>query len=127
MSCRSGSSTIPGSHRLAGRAGIVGFGHVGSARADGAAGELYGFYVHPDAWGSGVAAAMMAAAVEHLESLAPRRAVLWTLRDADRARAFYEKSGWVTSGQTDTWEQYPERAVAEVEYERTWSTASKDR
>lgn len=106
---------------------VVGFahtGHGGDASATSPDGtsrwsELHGFYVHPDAWGSGVAAAMMDAAVVHLQSLDPPRAVLWTLRDAGRARSFYEKSGWTPSGRTDTWKQYSDHPAAEVEYERT--------
>jgi GNAT superfamily N-acetyltransferase len=93
MSCRSGSSTIPGSHRLAGRAGIVGFGHVGSARADGAAGELYGFYVHPEVWGTGIGDALIERCHQAL-ALRFDDALLWVLTDNPRARRFYERNGW---------------------------------
>lgn len=56
-------------------------------------GELYGFYLHPDVWGSGVARALMG---ETLDGLASRfaTAVLWVLSDNPRARRFYERSGW---------------------------------
>lgn len=107
---------------------VVGFAHTGNGAdesatlSDGASvvGELYGFYVHPDAWGSGVAIAMMTDAVDHLASLGQARAVLWTLQDAHRARAFYEKSGWTPSGRTDTLTMYPDHPVPEVEYHRSF-------
>lgn len=56
-------------------------------------GELYSCYLHPDAWGSGDADVLMAAA---MEALARRfdRASLWVLRDNPRARRFYERWGW---------------------------------
>ncbi|MEL6892401.1 MAG: GNAT family N-acetyltransferase [Actinomycetota bacterium] len=82
---------------------VVGFGHAGREAdpvtgADGAprfpaGGEIYGFYLHPDAWGSGVADALMDACMTHLR----RRfvhGVLWVLRDNPRARGFYERHGW---------------------------------
>lgn len=105
---------------------VVGFAHTGNGRDESAGGpdgtsicgELYGFYLHPDVWGSGVATVMMDAAVEHLAQLRPLRAVLWTLRDARRARAFYEKAGWTPSGRTDTLTMYPDHPVEEVEYQR---------
>lgn len=73
----------------------VGFGHVGPATESApGVGELHGFYIHPDHWGSGAADAVMAQCLDHLES-GYERAVLWTLRDAGRARRFYERWGWV--------------------------------
>jgi GNAT superfamily N-acetyltransferase len=95
---------------------VVGFGHVGREwdgeaasssddhRSDpdgpgGAAaatptGELYGFYVHPDAWGTGLADAL----IERCHDALRRRfdaASLWVLRDNPRARRFYERHGWI--------------------------------
>lgn len=76
---------------------VVGFGHVGDENVGGAPpsgrGEVYGFYLHPDAWGTGAAIALMraceSALAEHFD-----QAVLWTLRDTQRSRRFYEKAGW---------------------------------
>jgi GNAT superfamily N-acetyltransferase len=76
---------------------VVGFGHVGDEDVDGGdpsgRGEVYGFYLHPDAWGSGTATVLMTACetaiAAHFE-----RAVLWTLFDTPRSRRFYEKAGW---------------------------------
>lgn len=76
---------------IAGR--VVGFGHVGAALDEGADGELYGFYVHPDAWGTGLADALIerchAALADRFDD-----ALLWVLTDNSRARRFYERNGW---------------------------------
>ena len=85
---------------------VVGFGHAGleahppADLVSGRRGEVYGFYVHPDAWGSGVAARLMAACVDELRSRQLRSAVLWVLRDNPRARRFSEKAGWTATGET---------------------------
>ena len=83
---------------------VVGFGYVGPERGDGAAsgtrrGEVYAFYVHPTAWGSGAAAATMARCTEFLRDHGFTEAMLWVLRDNPRARRFYEKVGWSTTGE----------------------------
>lgn len=79
---------------LEGRA--VAFGHA-APQDEPRTAEVCGFYCHPDAWGSGVAAALMA---EILVVLTPDfdRVVLWTFRDAGRARRFYEKVGFAETG-----------------------------
>lgn len=66
--------------------------------ASSARGEVYAFYLHPDAWGSGAAAALMARCHEYLRDLGYTEAVLWVLRDNPRARRFYENAGWSATG-----------------------------
>ncbi len=61
-------------------------------------GEILAFYLHPDAWGSGVAPALMARCHEYLGDLGYAEAVLWVLRDNPRARRFYENAGWSPTG-----------------------------
>ncbi len=61
-------------------------------------GEVYAFYLHPDAWGSGAAAALMARCHEYLRDTGYTEAVLWVLRDNPRARCFYENAGWSPTG-----------------------------
>lgn len=61
-------------------------------------GEVLAFYLHPDAWGSGVASALMARCHEYLCDLGYTEAVLWVLRDNPRARRFYENAGWSATG-----------------------------
>jgi GNAT superfamily N-acetyltransferase len=106
---------------------VVGFGHVGDEDTDGPQpsdrGEVYGFSLHPGAWGSGVASVLMreceTAMAEHFES-----AVLWTLFDTPRSRRFYDKAGW-TCGTGDDVRTKPwthgEHAVTVVEYRRSLS------
>ena len=111
---------------------VVGFGHAGPERVEPACdasgselpapvaaerGEVYGFYVHPSAWGSGVATPLMASCTESLVQVGFPTAVLWVLRDNPRARRFYERVGWSLSGATGEWQ-----GVAEVQYSITLST-----
>lgn len=76
---------------------VVGFGYVGPERdpddPSTRRGEVYGFYVHPDAWGAGVADAMMQTCVERLTTRFDA-AVLWVLAENPRARRFDERAGW---------------------------------
>ena len=92
---------------------VVGFGHAGPEHVvahgiespdsepgneDGTRGEIYGFYLHPTAWGSGGAGALMSRCEEFLRDEGFTSATLWVLRDNPRARAFYEKAGWLATG-----------------------------
>jgi len=92
---------------------VVGFGHAGPEQVvahgiespesepgdgDEARGEIYGFYLHPTAWGSGGAGALMSRCEEFLRDEGFASATLWVLRDNPRARAFYEKAGWQATG-----------------------------
>lgn len=101
---------------LSGR--VVGFGHAGPERHEptcdqsglslrptlsDARGEVYGFYLHPDAWGSGAAAPLMRICEAHLLAHGFTEAVLWVLRDNPRARAFYERAGWRWTGEESEW------------------------
>lgn len=63
------------------------------------AAELRDLYVMPTAWGTGVASALMRAAIESVGAGA-REAVLWVGSANDRARRFYEREGWVTDGES---------------------------
>ena len=103
---------------------VVGFAHTGlrdqpGHNLDRGCGELFGFYAHPDVWGTDVAKLMMNSALSSLRYLGVDRAVVWTLADARRARAFYEKSGWSLTGSTDTWTRYPDHPVGAVELTHT--------
>jgi GNAT superfamily N-acetyltransferase len=89
---------------------------------DGAAGlEIFAFYCHPVAWGTGLADALMHETCAVL-STRSRRAVLWTPQEADRARRFYERCGFRPTGRTRSeplgdWQPTPAyEEVAAVEY-----------
>ncbi len=83
---------------------VVGFAMCGRERGPAgvspstARGEVLALYLHPDAWGSGVASALMARSHEYLCDLGYVEAVLWVLRDNPRARQFYETAGWSATG-----------------------------
>ncbi|MGB8859019.1 MAG: GNAT family N-acetyltransferase [Ilumatobacteraceae bacterium] len=98
---------------------VIGFGMCGAERAEpvcdqltaasGTAalagrGEVYAFYLHPDAWGSGAAAPLIERCQHHLRSAGFHEAVLWVLRDNPRALRFYERSGWMATGRAAMFE-----------------------
>ncbi len=99
----------PGSELFVGLLGgrAIGFGLCGPQQdAAGEAtglGEVFAFYVHPTAWGTGVAAAMMSRCISFLRSEGYPSAWLWVLRDNPRARAFYDKAGWTFTGGEQLW------------------------
>jgi ribosomal protein S18 acetylase RimI-like enzyme len=81
-----------------GEEGIVGFASCGESRDAARQGELYAIYVLPAAWGSGAGHALMAAALAALRQGGFETASLWVLEDNPRAQRFYERVGWIESG-----------------------------
>lgn len=75
---------------------VVGFADVGEYRDDNRPehGELWAMYVHPDHWGSGSGAALMAATLAQFRHDGREVGRLWVLEDNVRARSFYESFGW---------------------------------
>jgi ribosomal protein S18 acetylase RimI-like enzyme len=61
-------------------------------------GEVYALYVDPDAWGTGVGRALMAAGRDQLVANGHTAAVLWVLAGNERAIRFYQAAGWVDDG-----------------------------
>ena len=114
---------------------VVGFGHVGAKLGTEATntGELYGFYLHPDAWGSGAAASLIEACHAAMVTRF-KTAELWVLRDNPRARRFYERHGWSCGSGKDLVEDVwvgPQMArmpkfdpVPEVQYRRNLADVS---
>jgi ribosomal protein S18 acetylase RimI-like enzyme len=99
-------------------AGVVrGFAHVGPASDGTHRGEVYGFYAHPLAWGSGIAQAMMDHGLTALREMRFEAAIVWTMRDARRARRFYEKAGFQVTSVTKS--QEFGQVVTVVEYARS--------
>jgi GNAT superfamily N-acetyltransferase len=82
---------------------VHGFASVGPSRDDDATpgtGELWALYTHPDAWGRGVGAALVACAASELRERGVSRATLWVLTGNDRARRFSESHGWQPDGRS---------------------------
>ena len=101
---------------------IIGFSSFGPERerARGFTGraELYAFYFHPDAWGTGAASALIEHTEDRFRTEGFETAVLWVLKDNPRARAFYERHGWVASGIAADFDVYCEVNVPEIEYRK---------
>jgi L-amino acid N-acyltransferase YncA len=62
------------------------------------AGEVYGIYVAPDRYGSGVGSLLWEAAMSCLAEGGHRTIYLWVLAANDRARLFYERKGCRADG-----------------------------
>jgi RimJ/RimL family protein N-acetyltransferase len=80
----------------------IGFVRVGLGEDEGEIGLVYLLYVLPEYWGRGVGKVLMRAAMDELQELGMREAILWVLHDNQRARAFYERLGWRQDGRTRT-------------------------
>ena len=81
----------------------VGFVAVGPAseedsQGDARTGEVAALYLVREAWGAGLGRKMLAVGTDCLVRKGSASAVLWVLRDNERARRFYEKQGWSFDG-----------------------------
>jgi GNAT superfamily N-acetyltransferase len=81
---------------------VVGMANIGPTRdgdldAD-VTGEIRAMYVVPEAWSSGVGAALMRTSLARLRAAGFARATLWVLERNSRARVFYERWGFTADG-----------------------------
>ena len=83
---------------------------MATARGD----ELRDLYVVPTAWGTGVAQALMHAALAWIAGRGAQDVFLWVAEENVRARRFYEREGWVADGESRTSPLGPE----ELRYRR---------
>jgi L-amino acid N-acyltransferase YncA len=81
-------------------------------------GEIYSFYCHPEGWGSGAAAELMAGTLRHLHDDGFSHAHLWTLRDTPQSRRFYTKCGFTETGATGSRDFGDGNPLPQVEYAR---------
>ncbi|WP_151526286.1 GNAT family N-acetyltransferase [Serinicoccus kebangsaanensis] len=81
---------------------VAGWAVAGPARDDGRPdeGELYGLYVIPRHWSTGLGHRLVVAVEDHLRSCGYASAHLWVLEGNDRAAGFYQRHGWVEDGGT---------------------------
>ncbi len=96
---------------------IVGFCHVGPARAEEGWGELYAIYVDPHGWGQGHGQALIEEGEKTLSGMGFDHALLWVLEDNPRARAFYQRQRW-TLGERSVVEEIGGVTVTEVIYQK---------
>jgi GNAT superfamily N-acetyltransferase len=82
-------------------------------------GEIYGFYAHPNAWGTGIAGTLMDGTWDRLMDTGYPRVRLWTLAGANRARRFYDRFGFEETGATRERDFGDGRPVLELEYLRS--------
>ncbi|GIH28613.1 hypothetical protein Aph01nite_69230 [Acrocarpospora phusangensis] len=103
--------------RTDGRAGA--YSYFGRSSSRPGLAEIFGFYAHPDLWGSGIAAALMTATLARLLDDGFGQVSLWTLRDTAQSRRFYAKNGFIESGRTQGHDFGDGHPVEQVEYERS--------
>jgi GNAT superfamily N-acetyltransferase len=77
---------------------LVGIVAAGADPREASIGQVAGLYVDPDHWGSGVGRLLHDAAVDHLLAAGFSDVCLWVLEGNRRARAWYERLGWVPTG-----------------------------
>lgn len=80
--------------------------------------EIYSFYCHSDAWGAGVAAALMTGTLDRLRDDDFARVHLWTLQDTPRSRRLYARSGFLETGAERAYDFGDGNPLVQVEYER---------
>jgi GNAT superfamily N-acetyltransferase len=118
------SGALPADELVAERDGVlVGWAAVGPYREDPdgldrTVGELYAIYAHPDAIGTGVGRALMAASLDLARAAGYPEIRLWVLEGNHRARRFYEKAGFAADGARAYYEREGVR-VPEIRYARS--------
>ncbi len=119
------TSRLPGHYTLVADDDGVICGHVTVAEGtlgEGASdqsprGEVFGFYVDPPRWGTGLGRLLMSAGRAELVAAGHRDAVLWMLEGNARAQRFYERDGWVLDGGRRA--DYANPGVHDVRFRRT--------
>ncbi len=76
--------------------------------------ELRDLYVVPAAWGTGAAQELTEAVLAEIRASGATVATLWVVEANTRARRFYEREGWETTGETRASQLGP----AELQYAR---------
>ena len=95
--------------------GVTGFTAV---RLDRRSSDLQDIWLHPNSWGSGAAAALVAAVEEETRSIGGVRLTSWVPEDSPSGRRFFDKLGWQATGATEPLGIYPEHPNRLFEYER---------
>jgi ribosomal protein S18 acetylase RimI-like enzyme len=101
-------------HQPEGIAGFVSFGQWRDEQANEHQGEIWALYAAPQAWGSGVGRALLAAAVQELRAVGRRSVLLWVLSKNDRGVRFYENFGFRAVPDTSKLFELGGRQVEEV-------------
>lgn len=86
-------------------------------------GELWMLNAHPDAFGTGVGAALDDAAVAALVADGHASAALWVVDRNARARRFYERQGWAPDGVVKK-DDVGGMAITELRYVRSLAASA---
>lgn len=97
--------------------GFVSFGPSRDDDAPETGAEIYGLYVHPDAWSTGRGQQLHDGALAALGASGSTVVTLWVLTSNDRARRFYSRHGWRPDGATKVVE-LDGVTLSEVRYKR---------
>jgi GNAT superfamily N-acetyltransferase len=96
---------------------VVGFLQV---RADGHEGEVMALYVDPSRWAQCVGSTLLAFGEAWLVAHGVDTAVLWTAKESQQSRVFYEHRGWVATGDEQTQHLGPtDIELHEIEYRKS--------
>lgn len=103
-SCTAGSISPKHNLVLEDHGAVVGTVSFGAARDEDAknAGEVRAIYVLPDCWKKGYGRLLLCAAAAQLQESGYASYHLWTLKQNQRARGFYEKMGMQNTGRERT-------------------------
>ncbi|MET0902142.1 MAG: GNAT family N-acetyltransferase [Acidimicrobiales bacterium] len=77
-------------------------------------GHLARLYVDPGQWGRGIGRRLYVAAIDQLHRDGFTAATLWTLEANERARSWYERLGWRTTGRRKP--VYEPAGIDDVQY-----------
>lgn len=85
---------------LVGHEGVLGICHISEARNrdEKEWGEVAAIYLLPEIWGSGQGSELLGYSLGKLKKRGFQNICLWVLKDNIRARKFYEKNGFLISG-----------------------------
>jgi GNAT superfamily N-acetyltransferase len=93
---------------------VDGWVSFGPDREDAVRGEVWGLYVSPASWGSGIARRLLGAASDSLREQGFTTLVLWCLEGNERALRFYRREGWVLDGGRQTRDLGPAGSAVEL-------------
>lgn len=89
--------------------------------------EISAIYVSPDKWGRGVGQELLSAAVARAREDGFSELTLWVLDANLRARAFYEKFGFVLDGGTNEDDRWGDFVIREVRYRKPLQKGKGDK
>jgi GNAT superfamily N-acetyltransferase len=95
---------------------VVGFLGV---RELGGVSDIVELWVHPHAWGSGAAQALLATIEDQHRNVGRTNLATWLPEDSPRARRLFEKASWRPTGEVGQLDAYPGEANRTFHYTRT--------